>query len=76
MFVRRRLAHREKRGMGQLHGEPDQKLQYVRDMLQQLVAIVPDQAGRLLPHLIEMAHMEANERLNHLMSSSDTRPPE
>lgn len=62
--------------MGKLQSEPHQKLQYVCDMLQQLRAILPVQAGPLLPHLIDMARLEANEIILHLSSASkDTRPP-
>lgn len=62
--------------MGKLHGEPRLMLQYVCDMLQQLRAIVPEQAGPMLPHFIEMARMEASDAIVHLGSGSkDTRPP-
>ncbi|KAB0681842.1 hypothetical protein [Aureimonas leprariae] len=63
--------------MGKLQGEPNQNLLYVRDMLEQLLTIVPNDAGPVLPYLIDMARLEASDLVLHVdPDSSDTRPPE
>ena len=62
--------------MGKPFGESQQRLQFVCDMLRQLRGMVPEQAGPLLPYLIDMARMEADEILLYPgPSTTDTRPP-
>jgi hypothetical protein len=42
------------------------RLEFVCDMLDQLMALVPTQVGPLLPHLISMARLEAAELLSSI----------
>ncbi|GGD88297.1 hypothetical protein GCM10011390_03850 [Aureimonas endophytica] len=52
--------------------EFQQTLHYIRDMLNQLIRLVPPEAGRTLPYLLDVAKLEANE----LIASEDQKTSE